>query len=72
MEEQPDKLTALLGHVESAIEEINLAAVAATDLDYAETALWLEWLGEELEDLIRNVLQAPSGDESWLAPEEEP
>jgi hypothetical protein len=72
MEEQPDKLTVLLGHVESAIEEINLAAVAATDLDYTETALWLEWLGEELEDLIRNVLQAPSGDESWLAFEEEP
>jgi hypothetical protein len=47
MEEQPDKLTALWGHVETAIEEVNLAVVAVNDVEYAEAALWLEWLGQE-------------------------
>jgi hypothetical protein len=55
MEEWPDELAELVDHVESAIEEINSAVVAASDLDFAEVALWLEWLGDELEDLLANV-----------------
>jgi hypothetical protein len=71
MEERPDRLTDLLEHVESAIDEINRAAVAANDVAYYEAALWLEWIGEELEDLVRNVLQAPSRDDLWIADEGE-
>lgn len=70
MEAQPDKLTALWGHVETAIEEVNLAVVAANDVEYSEAALWLEWLGQELEDLLLNVMRAPSINVGWIAREE--
>ena len=41
-----------------AIEDINSAAVAATELEYEEIAPWLEWLGEELDAMLRNVLRS--------------
>ena len=59
MKEWPEELDALVEHIESAIDEINGAVVEANELEYAEIAVWLEWLGEELEDLRLNVLHAP-------------
>lgn len=60
MEEKPGDFDALVNHVESAIDEINSAAVAANELGLAEIAPWLEWLGEELQDVARSVLWTPS------------
>jgi hypothetical protein len=59
MDESPDELTALVNHIEMAMDEINSAVIAARELEYEEVAPWLEWLGDELEDLLNNVLQAP-------------
>ncbi len=60
MEKWPDELIALVNHVESAIEEINCAVILANELEFVEIAPWLEWIGEELEDILTNVLQTPS------------
>jgi len=57
--ELPDDPTALVNHIESAIEEINKAVVTASDLEYLEVALWLEWIAEELGDMLLNVMQSP-------------
>jgi hypothetical protein len=64
MEELPDELEALVNHVESAIDEINSAVIAANHLELAEIAPWLEWLGEELGDLLFNLLRTPSQTET--------
>ncbi len=70
MEEPSDELNALKNYIESALEEINSAAVAANEMGYAEIAPWLEWIGEELGDLLLNVLREPSIDELRGAQEE--
>ena len=63
MNAAPDNLAALLNHIESAMEELNQAAISADDLNLEEIGPWLEWIGEELDDLLRNVLsvQLPDG-----------
>jgi hypothetical protein len=63
MNEPPGDLTELVDHIEAAIEAINNAVVAAGDLEYAEAALWLEWIAEELGDLLSNVMHVPPMDE---------
>jgi hypothetical protein len=60
-------LSALMHHIESAIDEINNAALAAGDLEYSEAEVWLEWIAEELGNLLFNVMQTPPIDESWRA-----
>ena len=60
MEAQPGQMDALVNHVESAIEEINSAVVASSELGFTEIEPWLEWISEELGDLLLNLLQAPS------------
>jgi hypothetical protein len=56
--ELPNDLTALVSYIESAIEDINQAVVAASDLENLEIALWLEWIAEELGDMLLNVMQS--------------
>jgi hypothetical protein len=63
MNESPEDVATLVDNVESAIEDINSAVIAASELDYAEIALWLEWIAEELDDLLRNIVQLPTADE---------
>lgn len=60
MNEWSDELTALVNHIESAIDDVNNAAIAAIELEYEEVAPWLEWIAEELEDLLLNVLGSSS------------
>jgi hypothetical protein len=57
MKEWSDESAELANYIESAIEEICSAATTANDLGNEEIALWLEWIGEELEDMLRNVLR---------------
>jgi hypothetical protein len=66
MNDPSDEQEALVNSIESAIEDINNAAVVAAELQYDEIASWLEWLGEELEDMLFNVLQTPPGPENTL------
>ncbi len=60
MEAQRGEMDALVNHVESAIEEINSAVVAASELGFTDIGPWLEWISEELGDLLLNHLQTPS------------
>jgi hypothetical protein len=60
MEAEPGQTDVLVNHVESAIEEINSAVVAASELGLTEVEPWLEWISEELGDLLLNLLQTPS------------
>ena len=60
MEAQPGEMDALVNHVESAIEEINSAVVAASELGLTDIGPWLEWISEELGDLLLNHMRTPS------------
>jgi hypothetical protein len=62
MSEWSPELTAMVNSIENAMDEINSAAARAEELDYAEFGAWLEWLSEELQDLLLNVLQASEPD----------
>ena len=62
MSEWSPELTAMVNSIENAMDEINSAAARAEELDYAEFGVWLEWLSEELQDLLSNVLQASAPD----------
>jgi hypothetical protein len=60
---------AIIEPIESSIEEINNAAVLASQLEDTEIAVWLEWLSEELDELLINIKEAPE-DLSVLQEEE--
>jgi hypothetical protein len=48
---------AIIEPIESSIEEINNAAVLASELGNSEIAVWLEWLSEELDELLINIIE---------------